>query len=92
MPTLDKDLVPSSWMICSALEGRQGLSTVQGAPVQELVILTPAGDIWMMLDCNVWRVRTKSDILSTSGELKPVVLMKSSGHTLRTGASTQILY
>ena len=28
MPTLDKDLVPSSWMICSALDERQGLSTV----------------------------------------------------------------
>ena len=92
MHTLDKDLAPSSWMICSALDERQGLSTVQGAPVQELVTLTPAGDIWMMLDCDVWRVRTKHDILSTSGELKPVVLMKSSGHTLRTGASTQILY
>ena len=92
MPTLDKDLVPSSWMICSALDERQGLSTVQGAPVQELGMLISVGDIWMMLDCDVWRVRTKHDILSTSGELKPVVLMKSSGHTLRTGASTQILY
>ena len=91
MRTLDKDLVPSSWMICSVLEGRQELSTVQGAQLQELVMLTSAGDILMMLDCDVWRVRTKHDILSTSGELK-VVLMKSSSHTLRTGASTQILY
>ena len=50
MPTLDKDLAPSSWMICSALEGRQGLSTVQGAQLQELVMLTSAEDILMMLD------------------------------------------
>ena len=50
MPTLDKDLVPSSWMICSALDERQGLSTVQGAQLQELVMLTSAGDILMMLD------------------------------------------
>ena len=50
MPTLDKDLAPSSWMTCSALEERQGLLTVQGAPAQELGTLTFAGDIWMMLD------------------------------------------
>ena len=50
MPTLDKDLVPSSWMICSALDERQGLSTVQGAQLQELVMLTSAEDILMMLD------------------------------------------
>ena len=49
MPTLDKDLAPSSWMICSALDERQGSSIVQGVPVQELVTLTPAGDILMML-------------------------------------------
>ena len=63
MPTSDKDLGPSSWMICSALEGRQGLLTVQEAPLQELVMLTSAGDILMMLDCDVWRVRIKHDIL-----------------------------
>ena len=57
MRTLDKDLVPSSWMICSALEGRQGLLTVQGAQLQELVMLTSAEDISMMLDCDVWQVR-----------------------------------
>ena len=50
MPTLDKDLAPSSWMICSALQERQGLLTVQGAAVQELVTLISAGDILMMLD------------------------------------------
>ena len=50
MPTLGKGLVPSSWMTYSALEERQELSTVQGAPVQELVTLTSAEDILMMLD------------------------------------------
>ena len=50
MPTLDKVLVPSSWMTYSALDERQELSTVQGAPVQELGTLTSAGDILMMLD------------------------------------------
>ena len=57
MRTLDKDLAPSSWMICSALEGRQGLLTVQEVPVQESGTLTSAGDILMMLDCDVWQVR-----------------------------------
>ena len=37
-------------MTCSALEERQELLTVQGALVQELVTLTSAGDILMMLD------------------------------------------
>ena len=50
MRTLDKDLAPSSWMICSVLDERQGLSTVQGAQLQELVMLTSAEDILMMLD------------------------------------------
>ena len=50
MPTLDKDLAPSFWMTYSALEERQELSTVQGAPVQELGMLTSVGDILMMLD------------------------------------------
>ena len=50
MPTLDKVLAPSSWMTCSALEERQELLTAQGAPVQELGMLTSAGDILMMLD------------------------------------------
>ena len=50
MPTLDKVLAPFFWMTCSALEERQELSTVQGAAAQELVTLTPAGDILMMLD------------------------------------------
>ena len=49
MPTLDKDLVPFSWMICSALEVRQGLSTAQEVLVRELVMLTLAEDILMML-------------------------------------------
>ena len=56
MPTLDKVLAPSSWMTYSALEERQELSTVQGAPVQELGTLTSAEDILMMLDCDVWQV------------------------------------
>ena len=50
MLTLDKVLAPSSWMTYSALEERQELSTVQGAPVQELGMLTSDGDILMMLD------------------------------------------
>ena len=50
MPTLDKDLAPSFWMTYSALEERQDLSTAQEVLVQELVTLTPAGDILMMLD------------------------------------------
>ena len=60
MPTLDKDLAPSFLMTCSAREERQGSLTVQGAPVQELGTLTPAGDILMMLDLNVWRVCTNT--------------------------------
>ena len=50
MPTLDKVLVPSSWMTYSVRDERQELSTVEGAPVQELGMLTSAGDILMMLD------------------------------------------
>ena len=63
MPTLDKGLAPSSWMTYFALEERQGLSTVQEVPVQELVTLTPAGDILMMLDFDVLRVHL-NDVLT----------------------------
>ena len=73
MRTLDKDLAPSSWMICSALEGRQGLSTVQGAPLQELVMLTPAGDILMMLDFDVLRVCT---VINTQGSRVDLLILK----------------
>ena len=73
MRTLDKDLAPSSWMICSALEGRQELSTVQEAPLQELVTLTPAGDIWMMLDFDVLRVCT---VINTQGSRVDLLIEK----------------
>ena len=73
MRTLDKDLAPSSWMICSPLEGRQELSTVQEAPLQELVTLTPAGDIWMMLDFDVLRVCT---VINTQGSRVDLLIEK----------------
>ena len=60
MPTLDKDLAPSSWMTCSALEERQELLTVQGAPVQELGMLTFAVATLMMLDWDAKRVNTNT--------------------------------
>ena len=59
MLTLDKVWAPSSWMTCFALEVKQELLTVQGILLQELGTLTPAGDILMMLDLNVWRVCAK---------------------------------
>ena len=62
MPTLGKGLVPSSWMTCSALEERQELSTVQGAPVQELVTLTFAVATLMMLDSDAKRVNTNCEL------------------------------
>ena len=57
MPSLVSGLVPSSWMTCSA----QALNLdQQTANMMELVSLTSAGAIWMMLESDVQKV---SDIL-----------------------------
>ena len=63
MPTLDKDLVPSSWMTCSVLEQRQDLLTVQEVSAKELGLMTIAMATLMMLDWDAKRVNTNTAIV-----------------------------
>ena len=65
MPTLDKDLVPSSWMTCSALDERQDLLTVQEVSAKELGLMTFAVAILMMLDWDAKRVNTNTAIVGS---------------------------